>query len=51
VADFEGGRRDSYRALRNALQDVLERAGVEFPKREGGRGAIFFPDEPTEASE
>lgn len=45
VADFEKGIRAAMAPHRNALQDALEDAGVEFPPRKGGRGQIAFPDD------
>lgn len=44
IADFEGGKRRTHDAMRNAVQDVLEAAGVEFPERAGGKAAIVFAD-------
>ena len=45
VADFEGGKRETLSVMRNALQDALEAAGVEFPMRAGGKASIVFTDE------
>lgn len=44
VADFESGKRETLAVMRNALQDVLEAKGVEFPERAGGKAAVVFPD-------
>ena len=44
IADFEGGKRDGLPATKNALQDALEAAGVEFPARSATKASIVFPN-------
>jgi len=44
VVDFERGLRAPLTVSLNALQDALENAGAQFPRRQGKLAGVFFSD-------